>query len=77
MKLLGLDGTIVLVGLPEGAITVDPLLLSSTNRRSGGSAVGGIRETQETLYFSSRHTIACDVEVIPIQKVNEGLGKDS
>ena len=36
-----------------------------------GSAIGGIRETQEMLDFCSKNNVACDVELIPIQKVNE------
>jgi uncharacterized zinc-type alcohol dehydrogenase-like protein len=71
MKLLGLDGTMVLVGLPEGAISVGPFSLTSARRSLAGSAVVGIRETQETLDFCSRYNIACDVEVIPIQRLNE------
>ena len=40
-------------------------------RRLAGSAIGGIRETQEMLDFCARHGIASDVEVIPIQQINE------
>lgn len=71
MKLLALDGTMVLVGLPENAISIGPFSLTSARRSLAGSAVGGIRETQEMLDFCSKHNIACDIELIPIQKVNE------
>jgi uncharacterized zinc-type alcohol dehydrogenase-like protein len=71
MKLLALDGTMVLVGLPESAISIGPFSLTSARRSLAGSAVGGIRETQEMLDFCSKHNIACDIELIPIQKVNE------
>jgi uncharacterized zinc-type alcohol dehydrogenase-like protein len=40
-------------------------------RRLVGSMIGGIRETQEMLDFCAKHGIASDVEVIPIQKINE------
>jgi uncharacterized zinc-type alcohol dehydrogenase-like protein len=40
-------------------------------RRLAGSAIGGIAETQEMLDFCGKHNITADVEVIPIQKVNE------
>jgi uncharacterized zinc-type alcohol dehydrogenase-like protein len=44
----------------------------ATGRRSlAGSSIGGIKETQEMLDFCGRHKIASDIEVIPIQKVNE------
>lgn len=71
MKLLALDGTMVLVGLPEGAISIGPFSLTSARRSLAGSTVGGIRETQEMLDFCSKHNIVCDIELIPIQKVNE------
>jgi alcohol dehydrogenase (NADP+) len=71
MKLLALDGTMVLVGLLESAISIGPFFLTSARRSLAGSAVGGIRETQEMLDFCSKYNIACDIELIPIQKVNE------
>jgi uncharacterized zinc-type alcohol dehydrogenase-like protein len=40
-------------------------------RRLAGSAIGGIAETQEMLDFCGKHNVTADVEVIPIQKVNE------
>ena len=40
-------------------------------RRIAGSAIGGIRETQEMLDFCGRHNIACDIEVIPASKINK------
>jgi uncharacterized zinc-type alcohol dehydrogenase-like protein len=44
----------------------------TAGRRSlAGSSIGGTRETQEMLDFCGRHKITCDIEVIPIQKVNE------
>jgi alcohol dehydrogenase (NADP+) len=57
MKLLALDGTMVLVGLPESAISNGPFSLTSARRSLAGSAVGGIRETQEMLDFCSKHNI--------------------
>ena len=46
-----------------------PLL--ARRRSLAGSAIGGIKETQEMLDFCGKHGIASDIEVIPIQKVNE------
>jgi uncharacterized zinc-type alcohol dehydrogenase-like protein len=71
MKLLALDGTMVLVGLPESAISIGAFSLTSARRSLAGSVIGGIRETQEMLDLCSRHNIACDIELIVIQKVNE------
>jgi D-arabinose 1-dehydrogenase-like Zn-dependent alcohol dehydrogenase len=47
---------------------------SSPDRSVGDAIRGGIRETQEMLDFCTRHDIAADVEVIPIDKVNEACG---
>jgi len=72
VNLLKRDGSLVLVGAPEHphpSPTVFNLLLG--RRSLAGSAIGGIPETQEMLNFCGAHDITADVEVIPIQKVNE------
>jgi uncharacterized zinc-type alcohol dehydrogenase-like protein len=70
LNLLRRDGTMVLVGLPDPApLSALPLLMG--RRRLAGSAIGGIRETQEMLDFCAEHGVASDVEVIPIQQINE------
>jgi uncharacterized zinc-type alcohol dehydrogenase-like protein len=71
MKLLDVDGTMIVVGLPEKEIQIAPFSLTSGRHSLAGSAIGGIRETQEMLDFCSKQNIACDIELIPIQKVNE------
>jgi uncharacterized zinc-type alcohol dehydrogenase-like protein len=71
LKLLALDGTMVVVGLPEKQTQIGAFSLVSARRSIAGSAIGGIQETQEMLDFCSNHNIACDIELIPIQKVNE------
>jgi uncharacterized zinc-type alcohol dehydrogenase-like protein len=70
LNLLRRDGTMVLVGIP------DPMPLAAGSlvmqrRKLAGSLIGGIRETQEMLDFCAEHNVVSDVEVIPIQKVNE------
>jgi len=71
LDLLTLDGTMVIVGLPEKDIPVGAFSLTARRRSIAGSQIGGIRETQEMLDFCSTHNIGSDIEVIPIQKVNE------
>src|SRR5919197_1331235 len=71
LKLLALDGTMVIVGLPEKQMSIGASYLTSARRSLAGSVIGGIHETQEMLDFCSKHNIACDIELIPIQKVNE------
>ena len=71
LNLLRLDGTMVVVGVPEKDAQLSANSLISSRRNLAGSLIGGISETQEMLDFCSKHNIACDVELIPIQKVNE------
>lgn len=71
INLLGRDGTITLVGAPEKPFAVAAFGLLFGRRSLSGSIIGGIRETQEMLDFCGAHGITADVEVIPIQKVNE------
>jgi uncharacterized zinc-type alcohol dehydrogenase-like protein len=61
----------VLVGLPEKETSVTAFSLASARRSLAGSVIGGIRETQEMLEFCSKNNVTCDIELIPIQKVNE------
>ena len=71
LDLLKVDGTMVIVGLPEKDIPIAAFSLTAGRRSLAGSQIGGIPETQEMLDFCSKHKVACDVEVVPIQKVNE------
>ena len=71
LNLLRLDGNITLVGVPEKPLEVAAFSLIMGRRSLSGSNIGGIAETQEMLDFCGEHNITADVEVIPIQKVNE------
>lgn len=71
LKLLKLDGTLVLVGAPEHPLPVSAFNLLLPRRSFAGSAIGGIAETQEMLDFCAKHQIASDIEIIPIQKIND------
>jgi uncharacterized zinc-type alcohol dehydrogenase-like protein len=71
LGLLRVQGTMVLVGVPPEAVPVHAFSLISGNRRLAGSLIGGIKETQEMLDYCGKHKIVSDVEVIPIQKINE------
>jgi alcohol dehydrogenase (NADP+) len=71
MQLLRRDGNITLVGAPEKPLAVSAFGLIFGRRSLSGSLIGGIRETQEMLDFCGANGITADVEVIPIQKVNE------
>jgi uncharacterized zinc-type alcohol dehydrogenase-like protein len=72
LKLLKVDGAMVVVALPEKQIPIASFSLS--RRRSlAGSAIGGIAETQEMLNFCAQHNLTSDIEVVPIQKINEAF----
>jgi uncharacterized zinc-type alcohol dehydrogenase-like protein len=71
INLLRPDGTITIVGAPEKPLAVSAFSLLIGRRNLSGSLIGGIAETQEMLDFCGKHNITADVEVIPIQKVNE------
>jgi uncharacterized zinc-type alcohol dehydrogenase-like protein len=71
VNLLKTDGTMILVGAPDRPMPLEPFPLIMHRRRMAGSVIGGIRETQEMLDFCAEHRIESDVEVIPIQQVNE------
>jgi len=75
INLLGRDGNITLVGAPEHPLPVAAFSLLSRRRSLSGSPIGGIPETQEMLDFCGKHNITADVEVIPIQKVNEAYDR--
>jgi len=69
--MLGLDGNITLVGAPEEPLPVSAFALLFGRKSVSGSLIGGIAETQEMLDFCGKHDITSDVEVIPIQQINE------
>lgn len=71
LKTLKVDGAMVVVGLPENENPVAAANLVMGRRTLAGSAIGGVQETQEMLDFCGQHNIVSDIEIIPIQKVNE------
>jgi uncharacterized zinc-type alcohol dehydrogenase-like protein len=71
LGLLKHDATLTLVGLPEKPLAVQPFSIIAKRRQLAGSLIGGIRETQEMLDFCGEHNITSDIELIPIQKINE------
>jgi alcohol dehydrogenase (NADP+) len=75
IQLLRRDGNITLVGAPEKPLSIPAFGLIFGRRSLSGSPIGGIPETQEMLDFCGAHNITSDVEVIPIQKINEAYGR--
>jgi uncharacterized zinc-type alcohol dehydrogenase-like protein len=72
LQLLKRDGTLCLVGAPQDPHPpLEVFNLIFKRRRLAGSLIGGIRETQEMLDFCAEHAIVSDIELIPIQKIDE------
>ena len=71
LQMLKLDASLVLVGAPPEPLEVAAFNLIFPRKSLSGSLIGGIRETQEMLDFCAKHNIVSDIEMIPIQKVNE------
>ena len=75
IQLLRRDGNLTLVGAPEKPLILAGFGLLFKRRSLSGSPIGGIPETQEMLDFCGAHNTTADVEVIPIQKVNEAYAR--
>lgn len=74
LNLLRRDGTLALVGAPEHDHPSPQVFnLIMKRRRIAGSLIGGIAETQEMLDFCGQHGITSDIELIPMQQINEAF----
>ncbi len=71
LRLLKLNGAMVIVGIPETPAQVHAFSLIPNNRTLAGSGIGGIKETQEMLDYCAENDITSDIEIIPIQNIEE------
>jgi uncharacterized zinc-type alcohol dehydrogenase-like protein len=71
LGLLRVEGAMVLLGVPPEPAPVAAIALIGGRRILTGSLIGGIQETQEMLDFCAEHRIVSDIELIPVQQVNE------
>jgi len=71
IHMLRRDGNITMVGAPDKPLPVNVFGLLFGRKSFSGSLIGGLAETQEMLDFCGQHNMTSDVEIIPIQKVNE------
>ncbi len=71
LGLLRVEGTMVLLGVPPEPTPVSAFPLITGRRSLSGSLIGGIKETQEMLDFCAEHNIVSEIELIPVQQVNE------
>jgi alcohol dehydrogenase (NADP+) len=75
LNLLRRDGNLTIVGAPAKPLGVHAFSLIMRNRSFSGSNIGGLAQTQEMLDFCGQHNITSDVEVIPVQKINEAYAR--
>lgn len=71
LNLLRTDGTLVLVGVPEEALPVQPFAIIGKRRRLAGSLIGGIAETQAMLDFCAQHGVLADIETVAMADINQ------
>ncbi|WP_369680299.1 NAD(P)-dependent alcohol dehydrogenase [Nocardia seriolae] len=75
LKLLKLDGTLVVLGLPENPYSVRASTLAGFRRSLSGSMIGGIPQTQEMLDFCAAHGIGAEIEVISADRIDEAYDR--
>ncbi|KAM7261714.1 hypothetical protein ACFE04_020791 [Oxalis oulophora] len=73
ISLLKPNGKLVMVGAPEKPLELPIFPLLMGRKLIGGSAIGGMKETQEMIHFAAKHNITADIEVIPINYVNTAI----
>jgi uncharacterized zinc-type alcohol dehydrogenase-like protein len=75
-RLLKLDGTLCLVGVPEHPHPSPNIGVLIFGRRSiAGSLIGGIAETQEMLDFCAEHGIVADIETIRADEIDHAYDR--
>jgi len=75
LALLRLDATLCLVGLPDQPLAVSPFSLLPNRRSLAGSAIGGMKETQEMLDFCAEKGIVAEIELTTYDKLNEAYDR--
>lgn len=75
LSLLNLDGTMVLVGVPEHPASFHPMGMVLQRRAIAGSLIGGIKETQDMLDFCGKHNITSEIELIPMNNINDAYDR--
>lgn len=73
LKALKVDGSLVLVGLPNQPLEIGAFNVVNGRKSFSGSNIGGIAETQEVIDFCAQHNITADIELIKADEINEAL----
>jgi alcohol dehydrogenase (NADP+) len=75
IELLKRDATICVVGALDTMKGVDNQELAFHRKNVAGSLIGSLVETQEVLDFCAEHGVGPDIEIIPIQRINDAYKK--
>jgi uncharacterized zinc-type alcohol dehydrogenase-like protein len=75
LLMLRRDGNLTQVGVPPESLLLSVSTLIFGRRSLSGSLIGGIKETQEMLDFCGKHNVTADIELIPIQNINEAYDR--
>jgi alcohol dehydrogenase (NADP+) len=75
MRLLKTDGTLVILGLPDSALAVQPFTLTNNRRSLSGSTIGSVAETQEMLNFCAEHGIGAEIETISADGIDDAYNR--
>ncbi|KAL0431819.1 UNVERIFIED_CONTAM: 8-hydroxygeraniol dehydrogenase [Sesamum radiatum] len=73
LSLLKPHGKLICVGAPEKPLELPVFSLIMGRKLIAGSAIGGLKETQEMIDFAAKHNILPDVEIIPIDYINTAM----
>ncbi|MBC7300841.1 MAG: NAD(P)-dependent alcohol dehydrogenase [Nocardia sp.] len=75
LRLLALDGTLVILGLPEHPMSVSGRNLAGFRRSLAGSMIGGVAQTQEMLNFCASHGIGAEIELISADEIDSAYDR--
>nr|QCD25588.1 cinnamyl alcohol dehydrogenase 8 [Asarum sieboldii] len=73
LALLKLDGKLIMLGIPDKPLELPLFPLIMGRKIVAGSCIGGMQETQEMIDFAAKHNITADIEVVPIDYVNNAM----
>lgn len=71
LKLLDLDGTLVIVGLSGVPVKLEQHLLLQIRRSLSGSQIGSVGELQEMMDFCAEHNITSQIEIVNADYINQ------
>ncbi|KAJ8645541.1 hypothetical protein MRB53_007289 [Persea americana] len=73
IDLLKCHGKLVIVGVPGKLIELPVIPLLMGKKLVAGSAIGGLKETQEMIDFAAKHNVTADIEVVPMDYINTAM----